>query len=68
MLKCRWFQKKDWQEEIKRILSSGLKYELAALANKGFRYLTKTHPPEASELWVIPLELYAGILRRPREE
>ena len=38
LLKYRWFQKKDWQEEIKRMLASGLKYELDALANKEFRY------------------------------
>jgi DNA topoisomerase VI subunit A len=40
-----WFQKKPWQEEVKRILASGLKYELDALANKDFRYLTKTYLP-----------------------
>jgi len=34
LLKYRWFQKKDWQEEVKRVLSSGLKCELDALANK----------------------------------
>ena len=45
LLKYRWFQKKPWQEEIKRMLSSGLKYELDALANKDFRYLTKTYLP-----------------------
>ncbi len=37
-LEYRWFQKKDWQVEIKRMLASGLKYELDALANKDFRY------------------------------
>src|SRR6266516_3283285 len=31
LLKYRWFQKKPWQEEIKRMLASGLKYELDAL-------------------------------------
>src|ERR1043166_8392117 len=41
LLRYRWFQKKPWQEEIKRMLGSGLKYELDALANKDFRYLTK---------------------------
>ena len=41
--KYRWFSKKPWQEEIKRMLASGLKYELDALANKDFRYLTKTY-------------------------
>src|SRR5213076_2109107 len=45
LINYRWFQKKDWQEEIKRMLASGLKYELDALANKDFRYLTKTYLP-----------------------
>jgi DNA topoisomerase-6 subunit A len=45
LLKYRWFQKKPWQEEIRRMLASGLKYELDALANKDFRYLTKTYLP-----------------------
>jgi DNA topoisomerase VI subunit A len=46
LTKYRWFQKKEWQEEIKRMLASGLKYELDALANKDFRYLTKTYLPK----------------------
>ncbi|MBI5594572.1 MAG: DNA topoisomerase IV subunit A [Elusimicrobia bacterium] len=41
-----WFQKKEWQGEVKRMLSSGLKYELDALANKDFQYLTKTYLPK----------------------
>jgi DNA topoisomerase-6 subunit A len=45
LLKYRWFQKKGWQDEIKRMLGNGLKYELDALANKDFRYLTKTYLP-----------------------
>jgi DNA topoisomerase-6 subunit A len=45
LLKYRWFQKKEWQTEIKRMLASGLKYELDSLANKDFRYLTKTYLP-----------------------
>jgi len=49
-----WFQKKEWQEEIKRMLASGLKYELDALANKDFRYLTKTYLPRKlkEEAWL----------------
>src|SRR5947208_780929 len=46
LINYRWFQKKDWQEEIKRMLASGLKYELDALANKDFRYLSKTYLPK----------------------
>ncbi|HXH83626.1 MAG TPA: DNA topoisomerase IV subunit A [Candidatus Tectomicrobia bacterium] len=45
LLRYQWFQKKAWQDEIKRMLTSGLKYELDALANKDFQYLTKTYLP-----------------------
>ena len=45
LLNYRWFQKKEWQAEIKRMLSIGLKYELDALANKDFQYLTKKYLP-----------------------
>jgi DNA topoisomerase-6 subunit A len=45
LINYRWFQKKPWQEEIKRMLASGLKYELDALANKDFQYLTKRYLP-----------------------
>jgi len=45
LLGYSWFQKKPWQEEIKRMLTSGLKYELDALANKDFQYLTKRYLP-----------------------
>ncbi len=45
LLNYQWFQKKAWQQEIKRMLSSGLKYELDALANKDFQFLTKKYLP-----------------------
>src|SRR6187455_1747959 len=45
LMKYKWFQKKEWQNEIKGMLTSGLKYELDALANKDFQYLTKTYLP-----------------------
>jgi DNA topoisomerase-6 subunit A len=45
LLNYAWFQKKPWQQEIKRMLSSGLKYELDALANKDFQFLTKIYLP-----------------------
>jgi DNA topoisomerase-6 subunit A len=45
LMKYKWFQKKEWQNEIKRMLASELKYELDALANKDFQYLTKTYLP-----------------------
>src|SRR6476659_2025200 len=40
-----WFQKKEWQKEIKNMLASGLKFELDALANKNFQYLTTNYLP-----------------------
>jgi DNA topoisomerase VI subunit A len=46
LLNYQWFQKKEWQTEIKKMISSGLKYELDALANKDFQYLTKTYLPK----------------------
>jgi DNA topoisomerase VI subunit A len=45
LLNYQWFQKPAWQTEIKRMLASGLKYELDALANKDFQYLTKKYLP-----------------------
>ena len=45
LLNYQWFQKPAWQHEIKRMLTSGLKYELDALANKDFQYLTKKYLP-----------------------
>ncbi|MFH2201600.1 MAG: DNA topoisomerase IV subunit A [Elusimicrobiota bacterium] len=46
LLNYPWFQKKEWQKEIKHMLSSGLKYELDALANKDFQFLTKQYLPK----------------------
>ena len=46
LLNYPWFQKKEWQSEIKRMLSSGLKFELDALANKDFQFLTKKYLPK----------------------
>ncbi len=45
LMNYQWFQKPIWQAEIKRMLTSGLKYELDALANKDFQYLTKKYLP-----------------------
>jgi DNA topoisomerase VI subunit A len=45
LLNYQWFQKTEWQQEIKRMLAIGLKYELDALANKDFQYLTKKYLP-----------------------
>lgn len=46
IMKLEWFQKKEWQSEIQYMLDSGLKYELDALANKDFRFLTTDYLPK----------------------
>ncbi|MDD5627883.1 MAG: DNA topoisomerase IV subunit A [Elusimicrobia bacterium] len=46
LLNYPWFQKKEWQKEIRHMLSVGLKFELDALANKDFQYLTKKYLPK----------------------
>ena len=45
LLNYPWFQKKEWQAEIRHMLSVGLKFELDALANKDFQFLTKKYLP-----------------------
>ena len=45
LLNYPWFQKKEWQKEIQHMLQVGLKFELDALANKDFQYLTKRYLP-----------------------
>jgi DNA topoisomerase-6 subunit A len=45
LLDYSWFKKEAWQAEIKRMLASGLKYELDSLANKDFQFLTKKYLP-----------------------
>lgn len=41
-----WFQSKEWQKEIKHMLSVGVKLELEVFASKGdFRYITREYAP-----------------------
>lgn len=42
-----WFKdKKDWQREIKRLLSNGFKMEVESLITKDISYVTETYVPE----------------------
>jgi hypothetical protein len=55
------------KELLKRMLASGFKYELDALANKDFRYLTKTYLPRKlkEEDWLDSRESSDfGVLKR----
>ncbi len=40
-----WFQKRDWQREIKHMEALGVKLELEALSNKDFKFITETYLP-----------------------
>lgn len=41
-----WFQKKEWQQEIKHMLTVGVKLELEALSAKGISFVTETYLPD----------------------
>ena len=41
-----WFQKKQWQKEIKHMLKTGVKLELEALSAKNFRFITEKYVPD----------------------
>jgi DNA topoisomerase-6 subunit A len=45
ILEYPWFQKKPWQEEIKQMLATGVKYELEAFSSKGISFITQTYLP-----------------------
>jgi DNA topoisomerase-6 subunit A len=50
-----WFEKrKDWQKEIKHMLSTGVKLELEALSSKDFSFITETYLPRKlkDKLWL----------------
>ncbi len=46
MLAYRWFQKKQWQEEIQEMIRSGVKYELEALSRRGISFITEEYLPK----------------------
>ena len=45
MLAYPWFEKKQWQREIERMLKSGIKLEIEALSNKGITFITDEYLP-----------------------
>lgn len=46
ILKYDWFQKKEWQDEIKHMLETDVKLELEALSAKGISFITEKYLPE----------------------
>jgi DNA topoisomerase-6 subunit A len=46
MLGYRWFQAKQWQDEIQEMVRSGLKFELEALSRRGISFVTEEYLPK----------------------
>ena len=49
LLDYPWFQKPDWQAEIKLMIKKEYKAELEALSSKGLRFITTTYLPDKIE-------------------
>ncbi len=49
MLKYEWFKHKAWQNELKLMISRGIKAELEALSGRGLRFVTETYLPTKIE-------------------
>jgi DNA topoisomerase-6 subunit A len=49
-----WFQRKEWQREIKHMEALGVKLELEALSNKHFSFITEEYLPKklAARQWL----------------
>jgi DNA topoisomerase-6 subunit A len=49
-----WFQRKEWQREIKHMEALGVKLELEALSNKHFSFITEEYLPKklAAKQWL----------------
>jgi DNA topoisomerase VI subunit A len=49
-----WFQRKEWQREIKHMEALNVKLELEALSNKDFSFITETYLPSklADRRWL----------------
>jgi DNA topoisomerase-6 subunit A len=45
MLAYRWFQAKQWQQEIQEMVKSGQKFELEALSRRGISFITEEYLP-----------------------
>lgn len=54
ILEYPWFQKKEWQREIKEMLKNNVKLELEALSAKGISFVTEKYLPDKikNEKWL----------------
>ncbi len=49
MMNYIWFKPKEWQDELKHMLSVGYKLELEALSSKGIKFISEKYLPEKIE-------------------
>ncbi len=54
ILEYPWFQKEEWQKEIKKMLKEGIKLELEALSAKGISFVSEEYLPYKikNKLWL----------------
>ncbi|MFQ5601320.1 MAG: DNA topoisomerase IV subunit A [Candidatus Krumholzibacteriia bacterium] len=45
MMAYPWFERKEWQREMKRMLKQGVKLELEALSSKGISFISEEYLP-----------------------
>ena len=45
MLDYPWFQRKEWQREMQKMLKAGIKLELEALSSKGISFISEEYLP-----------------------
>jgi DNA topoisomerase-6 subunit A len=46
MLSYDWFQRKEWQKELRKMLQVGVKLELEALSSKGISFISDEYLPQ----------------------
>ncbi|MDA3864737.1 MAG: DNA topoisomerase IV subunit A [Deltaproteobacteria bacterium] len=46
MMRYPWFEDKQWQKEMKKLLTSGVKLELEALSSKGISFISENYLPQ----------------------
>jgi len=49
LLEYPWFQKKEWQKELKLMIDKKIKAEIEALSSRGLKFLSETYLPEKLE-------------------
>ena len=46
MLSYPWFERKEWQKELRKMMQMGVKFELEALSSKGISFISEEYLPK----------------------